>query len=128
MEIKLSVKYLRLIFAMIFITAGIGHIIFHEEFTEVIPKIIPFKEAVNALVALIEIIIGITYFSKFKTYAHKLSLILLIVYVWAHIHFIQMGSCISTLCIPTWIAWARLVIIQPLLIYGVYYLLKNDRT
>lgn len=127
METAIKVKYLKFILAVMFISAGIAHLIFRQEFTEAIPDIIPFKPTVNILVAVIEIVLGILYFTKLKPLAYKLSLGLLTIYIWAHIHFIQMGSCTSTICIDAWVAWVRLIVIHPILLYSTYFLIKNDR-
>ena len=127
MEISLKYKYLRLFLAVMLITAGLAHLFFRKEFTEAIPSIIPFKEEVNILVAITEIVLGALFFSAFKTAAYKSTFLLFTVYIWVHINFIQMGSCIPSICIPTWIAWLRLIVIHPLLLFAVFYLIKNDR-
>ena len=127
MEAQVKIKFIRFGIAVMFILAGVTHIIFSTTFTEVIPDTTPFKSTVNLLVAFTEIVLGSLYFTQLKTISYKLSFILLLVYIWPHIHFIQIGSCLSSFCIAPWIAWLRLMIIQPLLIYFVYYLLKNDR-
>ena len=127
MEISLKSKYVRLLLAVMLITAGLAHLFFSKEFTEAIPSIIPFKEEVNILVAITEIVLGTLFFSAFKTAAYRGTFLLFTVYIWVHINFIQIGSCIPSICIAPWIAWLRLIVIHPLLLFAVYYLIKNDR-
>ncbi|MEM9918721.1 MAG: hypothetical protein AAF990_11530, partial [Bacteroidota bacterium] len=46
---------------------------------------------------------------------------MLIAFVPSHIHFIQIGSCVEGgLCTPPWVAWLRLLLIHPLLIWWAW--------
>ena len=128
MEARLNTRYIKIFLAVMLITAGLAHVFFREEFTAAIPEIIPLKSKVNFVVAIIEVVLGTLYFTSFKKTAYKATFILFTIYLWVHINFIQIGSCIPSLCIAPWIAWTRLILIHPILLYTVYYLIKNDRS
>lgn len=87
-----------------------------------IPSFFPFPEWLNAISGIAEIALGLALFSPaIRKYAAMGIVILLILFIPAHVHFIQMGSCVGkSLCVPSWVGWFRLVIIHPLLIYWAY--------
>ena len=119
-------ELIRIILAGMFFTAGVSHFLFHELFTDVIPKFLPLRPFLNQLVGVIEIVLGVLYYSSFKKIAYYLTFNLLVIYIWAHVAFIQTGSCAADFCISPWIAWVRLIIVHPILLYSNYYLIRND--
>jgi uncharacterized membrane protein len=46
---------------------------------------------------------------------------MLIAFIPAHIYMIKTGFCIKTFCLPEWALWARLLMLQPLLISWAWY-------
>ncbi len=119
-------QLIRFILAAMFLTAGIAHFIFQERFTGVIPKSLPLRPFINEIVGGLEIILALLYYSKIQKSAYIITFGLLLVYIWAHIYFIQIGSCTAGFCISPWISWVRLIVIHPILLYLNYYLIKND--
>jgi uncharacterized membrane protein len=45
---------------------------------------------------------------------------MLIAFIPSHIYFIQINSCAGQLCVPTWLGWARLLLIHPLLLFWAW--------
>ena len=65
--------------------------------------------------------IGI-FFKQTKFYAAVGIIILLILFLPAHIWFIQKGGCMGeSLCVPVWVAWVRLIVFHPLLIAWAWW-------
>ena len=126
METILKKQLIGFTLASIFLTAGVAHFLFEELFTEVIPKVLPFRSLLNQIVGTLEVLLAFLYFSKIQKVAYLLSFILLVVYIWPHVYFIQIGSCTMDFCVNPWISWTRLLIIHPILLYLNYYLIKNE--
>jgi uncharacterized membrane protein len=121
----LNRQLIRFLLAAMFCSAGVAHFLFDEMFTEVIPKILPLRPMINYLVGGVEILLGVLYFSSARKMAYLGTFILLVIYIWAHVNFIQMGSCTVDFCISPWIAWVRLIVVHPILLYLNYFLLED---
>lgn len=120
------VQITRFVLAGIFLTAGACHFVFQDEFTTVIPEPLPLKPLINKVIGVLEIVIGLSYYSTVKNLAYKITFILLIIYIWPHLYFIQMGSCNEAISISPSISWVRLLVIHPILLFSTYYLIKHD--
>ena len=121
----LNRQLIRFLLAAMFCSAGVAHFLFDEMFTEVIPKIFPLRPMINYVVGGVEILLGVLYFSSARKMAYLGTFILLVIYIWAHVNFIQMGSCTVDFCISPWIAWVRLIVVHPILLYLNYFLLED---
>lgn len=115
-----------LVLGIFFILGGINHFVNPKFYLPLIPNYMPYHSFLNLASGAGEILAGIAVIipttKKLGSYA---ILFLLIAFIPAHIYFIQKGGCLSdTLCVPVWIAWARLFIIHPLLMYWAYYCTK----
>lgn len=110
-----------------FVVAGLNHFINPEFYLPLIPSYLPFHELINHASGALEIILGVTLFAiKFRNLAAWGLFALLITFIPSHIHFIQIGSCIDDgLCVPSWIAWLRLIVIHPLLLLWVWRVIKH---
>jgi uncharacterized membrane protein len=106
------------IFALLFILAGINHFLSPEFYLPLIPDYLPFPDLLNALSGIFEIVIGILIWtSGYRRLGGLGFAILMILFIPAHVHFIQIGHCIPDgLCVDPWLGWLRLLVIQPLLI------------
>lgn len=109
-----------------FVIAGINHFISPEFYLPLIPDYLPFPNIINVVSGIVEIIAGVgLLLPSLKKYAAWLVIVLMIMFIPSHVYFIQIGSCIDEgLCVPAWVAWARLIIIHPLLIYWAWYVKK----
>jgi uncharacterized membrane protein len=119
-------KYLRLFLIGFYLFAGLNHFISPEFYSGLIPDYLPFPEAINYLSGVLEIFLAIgVAIPKFRTMAGRGIILLLVLFIPSHIYFIQIGSCVEAgLCVSPWIAWLRLMLIHPLLIFWAWYVSK----
>lgn len=121
MEIKLK-KLSVLLLGIFFIVAGINHFLMPDFYLPLIPPYIPFPQMVNYLAGIAEIFLGIVFLvPKYRPIASKGIILLLVLFIPSHVHFILIGSCVENgLCVHPAIAWLRLVFIHPLLIFWAW--------
>jgi uncharacterized membrane protein len=93
-----------------------------EIYWPLIPPYLVYIKELNLLSGLAEVILAIgLLFRASRKWSIYGIIALLIAFLPAHIHFIQMGSCISnSLCFDPWVAWVRLIVIHPILIYWAF--------
>lgn len=117
----------RFLFGGLFILAGINHFLSPEAYLPLIPPYFPWPEMINLLSGAAEIILGAGLITqKYKRASAAGIILLLIAFIPAHIHHIQMDGCVSErICIPVWAAWIRLLVLQPLLIFWAYIYYKK---
>ena len=115
-------KLNRLSIGIFFLFAGINHFINPEFYLPLIPPFFPFPQTINVLSGLIEIVLGLgIFFKQTRKFAAYGIIGLMVLFIPAHVYFIQIDSCIpGGLCVPEWIGMMRLVIIHPLLILWAY--------
>ncbi|MCC5919882.1 MAG: hypothetical protein LAT68_07155 [Cyclobacteriaceae bacterium] len=116
--------------SIVFFIAAVHHLNAPDFYIPLIPVGIPIeKEIVNYLVVFIEFSLAIgLIITQLIGIFRLLSAGYLLLLVAAHIHFIQMGSCIeNSLCVPEWISYVRLIIIHPLLIMWALFTPLLDR-
>lgn len=103
--------------AAFYLFAGINHFWHPDFYLPLIPEWLPQPELLNSISGVAEIACGALLFaSKYRKWAGRGIIVLLIAFIPSHIHFIQIGSCVpGGLCVPAWVAWVRLLIIHPLL-------------
>lgn len=104
--------------SLFYIVAGINHFWHSSFYYPLIPDYLPSHELINTLSGIAEIVLGTgIFFNRLKHYAAIGIIILLLLFIPAHIWFIQKNGCLSeSLCVPVWVAWLRLVVFHPLLI------------
>jgi uncharacterized membrane protein len=103
--------------ALFYCIAGVNHWIMPGFYLPLIPDSWPQKELGNALIGLLEIALGAALLlPQYRKLAATGIVLLLLFFVPVHIRFITLGSCTTSLCVPEWIGWMRLIIIHPLLI------------
>ena len=117
----------RVIFSVFFIIAGVNHFIMPWFYEPLIPEIFHFIQEINYLSGFLEILFGTgLFFEKTRHVSAVGIMLLLICFIPSHVYFIQMDSCIGDgLCVHPSIAWVRLLVIHPLLIYGAWKCRKN---
>lgn len=121
-------KRLRTALIIFYIVAGLNHFINPDWYLGLIPDYLPDPVLLNYLSGAAEIILGIlVIFPTTRKLACVGIILMLIAFIPAHVHFIEIGSCVDgvlpeVLCLPPWIAWVRLVIIHPILIYWAWHI------
>lgn len=118
----LSHKYSAVVAAIFYIVAGLNHFIMPEFYYPLIPDFFEHKPLVNLLAGSSEVIIGVGYlFKATKKWSAIATIIMLILFIPSHTHFINIGSCSKeSLCVHPVIAWGRLLVIHPLLILWAF--------
>lgn len=106
-----------------FLFAGVYHFVNPELYLPLIPKYFPMPEVINWVSGILEILLAVGLLPlKTRKPASLGIIILLIAFIPSHVYFIQIGSCLeSSLCVAPWVAWIRLLVIHPLLIYWAWY-------
>ncbi|MEL7001742.1 MAG: MauE/DoxX family redox-associated membrane protein [Bacteroidota bacterium] len=122
MEVSLKKKINRLLLVGFFLFAGFNHFRDPEFYYPLIPDYLPYPYLINIVSGIAEMILALAILSpKTRKIAAFLMIAMLISFIPSHVYFIQIGSCVTEgLCVPAWIAWVRLIIIHPLLIWWVY--------
>lgn len=120
------IKILRFILILFYVVAGLNHFINPDFYLGLIPDYLPYQSLINYVSGILEILLAIgVAIPSTRLIAIKGIIIMLILFVPSHIYFIQIGSCIdSALCVSPWIAWVRLILIHPLLIYWAWIVRK----
>jgi len=109
-----------------YVLAGLNHFRDPEFYLPLIPEYFPAHELINYVSGILEVILGVLIIPvTTRKYAATGIIILLICFIPAHVYFIQIGGCAGKLCVPEWIAWVRLLIIHPILIYWAYRYTKS---
>ena len=107
-----------IIMIIFYIGAGINHFIHPLNYLKIIPPYLPWPQAINYLSGAAEIAGGLLLiFLPTRKYGAYLIIMLLILFIPAHIYMIQTGWCLRTgFCFPQWVIWLRLFPIQFILI------------
>ncbi|MEO9507657.1 MAG: hypothetical protein ABJN73_04130 [Nonlabens ulvanivorans] len=116
-----------LLYSFIFLygIAGILHFVQPDLYLEVIPEWLGNKVIINYLAGAMELLVAILAYSKnTRVVAVYITIAMLLAFTISHVYFIQQGSCAGTFCIAPWIAWVRLLIIHPLLIWWAWSIRK----
>ena len=116
-------KYLRYILIGFYVIAGSNHLINPHLYIEFIPDYLPFHSFINYASGFLEIIMGLAVaFPKTRLYASVGIIVMLLLFIPSHLYFIQNGSCVeSVLCVDPLVAWVRLIVFHPLLMYWAWY-------
>lgn len=103
--------------------AGLNHFVNPDFYIPLIPDYLAFKSGINYFSGLLEIIFGLgIFFNKTRKAAAWGIIVLLLLFIPSHIHFIKIGGCIDEgLCTPLWVAWLRMILIHPLLIFWAFF-------
>ncbi len=119
---KLFSKIAVIVLGVFFLIGGINHFINPDFYLPLIPDYFPKPSLLNILSGAGEVLAGIAVIlPSTRKHGCNAILFLLIAFLPAHIYFIQKGGCLSdSLCVPAWVAWVRLLVIHPVLIYWAY--------
>jgi len=108
--------------ALFYLLAGINHFLSPEGYYQIIPEYLGDPSLINIASGIAEIVFALLLLVPETRKAACYGIILmLIAFIPAHIQMIRTGFCIQhTLCLSTWVLWARLLIFQPLLIWWAW--------
>ena len=109
---------MKIVFALIFIAAGIGHFLNPGLFIKIMPAPIPYKPEIVAISGILEIVFGTMLFSPITSSLGAWGLMALLVAVFpANINLALNPGL--TPGFPGWLHWLRLPL-QPVLIWWAY--------
>ena len=108
---------------VLYIVAGVNHFIHPAAYYPIIPPYLPYPTYINSVSGTMEIVLGILLvFHKTRRIAAIGLVILLTLFIPAHVYMIQKGGCMSeTMCWPAWAAWVRLFPLQFVLMLWAWY-------
>lgn len=113
-----------LFFSLLFGIAGIAHIVMPSFFIEAMPPILPLPAFLNLVVAGIEILLALSFWTKYRRLGIDVAMLLLLIFFFTiHVWHVQVGEFPSLPGTPTWVLWLRLVL-QLGLIYWLWRLRK----
>jgi len=105
-----------------FVFAGINHFINPGFYLPLIPPYFPAPELINWVSGVAEIVLAVMLLiPKARSLAGIGLIILLLAFIPAHVHHIQSGGCLNTICVPLWVTWVRLLIVHPVLLLWVFW-------
>jgi uncharacterized membrane protein len=111
-------------FAIFMMVAGLNHFLNPDFYLPLIPPYLPWPEAVNMLSGVLELAAGAGLLLAGTRRVAALGIAaMMLAFVPAHVYFVQIGSCIPDgLCVPAWLGWLRLLLIQPLLLAAALWI------
>lgn len=111
-----------------YLAAGINHFRMPGFYLPLIPDYLGNKALLNILSGIAEILLAIALINTVtRRWAAWGIIVMLVAFIPSHVWFITEGGCPEPngLCVPVWIAWVRLVIIHPVLLYWAWYHTKS---
>ncbi len=123
-----TIKHISLaIMILFYIGAGINHFWHPDPYDALIPPYLPWHTWINYMSGGAEILLGVLLiFRHTRKGAAYGIIVLLVLFIPAHIQMIRQGWCTgSGFCLPRWAAWARLFPGQLLLMAWAWWHRKN---
>ena len=101
--------------------AGLNHFLIPGFYIPLIPDYMAFPNMINVGAGLAEIMLASSLIlPHIRRTASYLIILMLLAFIPSHVFFIQEGSCLGLLCVPTWVGWVRLLLVHPFLIVWAY--------
>ncbi len=114
--------------ATLYFFAGVNHFIKPEMYKKMIPPFIQFHSLINYATGFIEIGLAILLIiPRTRKFAGKAIIAMLIAFIPAHIYMIYTGWCPEGKCVPAWVLWVRLLVLQPLLILWAWWVTRVSK-
>ncbi|HMO40700.1 MAG TPA: DoxX family membrane protein [Saprospiraceae bacterium] len=119
-KLKIAARWL---FGAFFIFAGANHFVNPGFYAPLMPPYLPWPDVLNVVSGVLEIAFGAGLLLPRYRWGSAIGIIaLMLAFVPVHVYFIQVGSCIpDSLCVPPWVGWGRLVVVQPLLMLWAWW-------
>jgi len=112
--------------ATFYFFAGVNHFIKPDTYKKIIPTYIPFHSLINYSTGFIEIgLAALLVIPRTRRFACMMLIVMLIFFIPVHIYMLETGSCYNGKCIPQWLLWVRLLVLQPLLIFWALKIRNN---
>ncbi len=122
---------LKYLFIAFYLVAGINHFAQPQIYYPLIPSYLSeYAVPINVVAGFAEVIIAVLmiYHNTAKL-SSWLAILMLLAFIPSHIYFIQAGNLsIGNFTITPFIAWIRLILIHPLLIFWAWWLGKKLTT
>ena len=117
---------LRISLIAFFLFAGSYHFINPAFYYDQIPSYFSNREFINYFAGSVEILLALgVAFKSTRFWAAIGIIVLMLALVPTHWLVIQKDGCIPTAyCVPLWIAWLRLIVLQPLLMLWAWSVRK----
>lgn len=116
------------IMATFYFFSGVNHFIKPEGYKKIIPPYIHFHSLLNYAAGFIEIGLALLLLiPQTRKFACTMIILMLIAFIPAHIYMLETGWCVNEKCLPQWVIWIRLLVLQPLLIYWAWTIKKDGK-
>ena len=113
------------VMATFYFFAGVNHFIKPELYKKMIPAYLDFHSLLNYVSGFLEIIGAVLLvIPQTRKFAGMLLIVLLVAFIPVHIYMLQTGWCPQDKCLPGWVLWIRLLLLQPLLIWWAWSVRK----
>jgi uncharacterized membrane protein len=111
-----------------YLIAGINHFVSAPFYLKIIPPYMPLPHLLNVVAGCCEIVFALLLIpAKTRVWAAWGIVLLLIVFIPVHLQMvIDAPFKIGSLRVGIWLAWIRLVILQPLLIWWAWWHTRPD--
>lgn len=118
--------FLRISLICFLLIAGTYHFINPNFYFDQIPPFFKNKELINYASGTIEILLALGLVIPKTRMLSSIGIILLMIaFIPTHWYVIEQKGCIpSAYCVPIWVAWLRLIILQPLLMIWAWAVRK----
>ena len=105
-----------------YVAAGANHFLNPDFYFGLIPPYLPWPVTINIVAGVVEIVFGFMLLvPSLRRLASYGIVAMLVAFIPSHIYFIEIGSCIEGgLCTTPLVAWVRLVVIHPILIWWAF--------
>ena len=110
-----------------YLAAGVNHFRAPEGYINIIPQYIPLPKLMNILAGFFEILFGLLLiFKRTRQLAAWGIILMLIAFLPVHIDMVLHAPFwLGSLYVTPFIAWVRLVVLQPLLILWAWWYVKD---
>lgn len=124
---KLLKKASLVILVIGYLAAGVNHFRAPEGYINIIPQYIPLPKLMNVLAGFFEILFGLMLvFKRIRPWAARGVILMLIAFLPVHIDMVLHAPFwLGGLYVTPFIAWVRLVVLQPLLILWAWWYAKD---
>jgi uncharacterized membrane protein len=122
-------KFSFVVFILFYLVAGINHFRSPDSYYRIIPPYIPYPVLINILAGCFELLFAVgLLFTKTRLYAAWGIILMLLAFLPVHISMIGNAPLkLGDLLVTPFIAWVRLILLQPLLILWAWWYTKSDK-